>query len=126
LTLVGALTAVGCSTHPPLPAAQRIDDRLVLLPVATLQACLRDRLDGPAAAVAGIAPLTTVSIGTGGVRIEQWFVTPATHQRTVVELAPAAGRGTRVSVYLLQRDAAQYRNGGFARAAVAAVDACAS
>jgi hypothetical protein len=120
MAALAATAVAACGTAPP--PAQQIESRQTTVPVATLEACLVERLG--AMTIAGIAPVTMRSRRDGRVRFEQWFITPATHQRMVTELAPAAAGGTEVAVYLLQQDARQYRSGGFKAAAVAAVDAC--
>ena len=127
--IVTAFATVSCARPPPvpspLPQAQRVDDRVIFRSVAGVEGCLRAVLDGPAGSVAGITPTTTSMRWQEGVRIEQWFITPPTHQRTVFELSAEAPDRTRVVVYVLQRHG-QYEVGGFAPAAVDTVARCAS
>jgi len=129
LCFVTALAMTSCAadstTTPAIPPGQQVHERVLSRSIGSTEACLLAAVDAPSAAVAGIVPTTTSIRWRDGVRIEQWFITPPTHQRTVFELTPEGPDRTRVVVYLLQRHG-QYEVGGFARSATEAVARCAS
>ena len=122
LPIVIALGACAATTAFPLPERDVIARQVLAHPLDASLACLKRAL-ATAPTVTGITPTPLALPLAQGVRVEQWFITPNTHQRVTYELQPLGTQETSIVIGLLQQHG-QYERAGFADAARAALKPC--